>query len=281
MSSTSHQRARTPQDRVLASSEYHESTMRIRVLGCSGGVGPGLRTTSLLLDEEILIDAGTGVGDLSLAEMRRIGRVFLTHAHLDHVCGLAFMADNLFGEVQRPIQVTAAASTLETIRKHLFNWQLWPDFSALPSEEAPLVVFQESTLGEVVELGQGRSIRSFEVLHSIPAVGYAVVADSGVFAFTGDTGACEPMWDFLNTLPRLDYLMIDVAFPDEQAELGAVARHFTPALLGRELSKLKHRPELLLTHEKPGCENALEAQCTEALAGWRYRHLRRGDVISV
>ena len=33
--------------------------MRIEVLGCSGGIGPGLRTTSLMLDGHSLIDAGT------------------------------------------------------------------------------------------------------------------------------------------------------------------------------------------------------------------------------
>ena len=34
--------------------------MRIKVLGCSGGIGGRhLRTTSFLLDHDILIDAGT------------------------------------------------------------------------------------------------------------------------------------------------------------------------------------------------------------------------------
>lgn len=255
--------------------------MRIKVLGCSGGVGPDLRTTSLLVDEEILIDAGTGVGDLSLAEMRRIERVYLTHAHLDHVCGLAFMADNLFGEVQRPIQVMASADTLRTLRTHLFNWQLWPDFSELPSVEAPLVVFRGLARGVVEPLGGERTLEAFEVLHTVPAVGYALRSATGIFAFSGDTGACDAMWSYLNTLPRLDWLMIDIAFPDEQAELGAVARHYTPALLGRELRKLHHRPELLLTHNKPGCEEQIDRQCRSALEGWSFRRLVRGEIIDV
>lgn len=267
--------------RVLASGEHCESTMRIKVLGCSGGVGPDLRTTTLLVDEEILIDAGTGVGDLSLAEMRRIGRMYLTHAHLDHVCGLAFMADNLFGEVQRPIEVVAAADTLHTIRTHLFNWQLWPDFSQLPSEDAPLVVFRELQRGVVEDLGNGRTIEAFEVLHTVPAVGYALRSATGTFAFSGDTGVCDAMWTYLNALPRLDRLMIDIAFPDEQAELGALACHYTPALLGRELHKLHHRPELLLTHNKPGCEDLIDRQCRTALQGWSFRRLVRGEVIEV
>ena len=44
--------------------------MQLKVLGCSGGIGGSLRTTSCLLDHDILIDAGTGVGDLTLAELK-------------------------------------------------------------------------------------------------------------------------------------------------------------------------------------------------------------------
>src|SRR5688572_25718925 len=132
--------------------------MRIKVLGCSGGVGPGLRTTSLLVDDEILIDAGTGVGDLSLAQQRRIGRIFITHSHLDHVCGLAFMADNLFDLIERPIEVRATRETLGAIKDHIFNWKIWPDFSKLPNETNPLITFHEISPEQPIELGGGRRI---------------------------------------------------------------------------------------------------------------------------
>lgn len=255
--------------------------MQITVLGCSGGIGPDLRTTTLLLDGDTLIDAGTGAGDLSLDQMAHISRVFVTHSHLDHVCGLAFMADNLVGDIPEPIQVLAPDETLRALREHLFNWQLWPDFSVLPSADAPMLRFVPTQLGEIHDLGGGRSVQSFEVRHSIPAVGYVARSNTGVFAFTGDTGACPAMWDALNALPRLDHLMIDIAFPDEQAELGVISHHYTPALLGQELSRLRHRPRLLLTHHKPGCEGLLESQCARALQGWDYVHLRRGMVIEV
>lgn len=255
--------------------------MQIKVLGCSGGIGPDLRTTSLLVDGSTLIDAGTGVGDLSLDDMAQIRRVFLTHSHLDHVCGLAFLADNLAGDVDQPIEVLATQETLAALRAHLFNWQLWPDFSVLPSAEAPMLRYVETALGSRHALAGAASLQSFEVRHSIPAVGYAVSGPRRVFAFTGDTGSCDAMWAYLNALPRLDYLMIDIAFPDEQAELGVVSRHYTPALLGREIAQLRHRPELLLTHHKPGCEALLNAQCATALAGWTYRHLQRGTVIEL
>ncbi len=254
--------------------------MRIKVLGCSGGVGPGLRTTSLLVDDEYLIDAGTGVGDLTLAQQQRIKRVFLTHSHLDHVCGLAFMADNLFGLIERPLEIYASAETLATIREHIFNWQIWPDFSVLPDEEHPLLKWCELGVGQTFELDEQRRLTAFRVLHTVPAVGYAIEGRSGVFAFSGDTYADDQLWQFLNSLPQLDKLIIEIAFPDEQAALGYASKHFTPSLLASELQKLSHRPRLYLTHAKPGCEAVIERQCKQALKGWDHHHLRRGDVIS-
>ena len=69
--------------------------MKVRVLGCSGAIAQGCRTTSFLINHNILIDAGTGVGDLTLEEMRRIDHVFLTHSHLDHVAALPLMLDSV------------------------------------------------------------------------------------------------------------------------------------------------------------------------------------------
>lgn len=255
--------------------------MRIKILGCSGGVGPGLRTTSLLIDDELLIDAGTGVGDLSLSQMRRIKHVVLTHAHLDHVCGLAFMADNLFDLIDAPIEVHATEATLEVIQTHIFNWKIWPDFSKLPSPQQPLLRWRPMPPQQLLTVGEGRTVHSFEVLHTVPAVGLAVQCKSGTFAFSGDTYATDLLWNALNALARLDLLMIEIAFPDEEASLAATSKHFTPALLGRELAKLKHRPQLLLTHHKPGTEGLIQHQCSTALAGWDYHHLEAGEIFTL
>ena len=255
--------------------------MRIKILGCSGGVGPGLRTTSLLVDDELLIDAGTGVGDLALSQMRRIQHVVLTHAHLDHICGLAFMADNLFDLIDAPIQVHAAEATLKAVQEHIFNWKIWPDFSQLPTPENPLIRWQPMSPNSKIDIGAGRSVHSFEVLHTVPAVGIAVECNTGVFAFSGDTYATDKLWTALNALPRLDLLMIEIAFPDEEAVLAGVSKHFTPALLGQELAKLKHRPQLLLTHHKPGTEGLIHRQCMTALKGWNYHHLEAGEIFTL
>jgi len=114
--------------------------MRIRVLGCSGGIGAGARTTALLVDDDVLIDAGTGVGDLALEDIDSIRHVFLTHAHLDHVAGLPMLADRVFDEnFDVPLTVYAREETLRAVQDHLFNGVIWPDFSRLPSAGNPML----------------------------------------------------------------------------------------------------------------------------------------------
>jgi ribonuclease BN (tRNA processing enzyme) len=93
--------------------------MKLRVLGCSGGIGGRhLRTTSLLIDNDLLIDAGTGLGDVSLAELMLIDHIFLTHSHLDHVCSIPFLVDTVGGMRDKALTVYAIEPTLEIIRNH-------------------------------------------------------------------------------------------------------------------------------------------------------------------
>ena len=143
--------------------------MLIRILGCSGGIGGNLRTTSMLLDQDVLIDAGTGVGDLTLAELQLIDHVFLTHSHLDHLAMLPFLIDTVGGMRAQPITVHATAETLQIIRDHIFNWKIWPDFSKIPDETRPFLRFSTVTPGQAVDL-DGRRIMPLEVNHTVPAL---------------------------------------------------------------------------------------------------------------
>ncbi|HEX5636446.1 MAG TPA: MBL fold metallo-hydrolase, partial [Gammaproteobacteria bacterium] len=96
--------------------------MQLRILGCSGGIGQHLRTSSYMIDDDILLDAGTGVGDLSLDEMRKIRRIFITHSHMDHIVSIPLLIDTLFSSLKQPLEIHARAETIAMLRKHIFNW---------------------------------------------------------------------------------------------------------------------------------------------------------------
>lgn len=93
----------------------------ITVLGYSGGIGQDLRTTTLLLDDDVLIDAGTCVGYLSLEAMQKINTVFLTHSHLDHICSIAFLLDAVGVDRQAPLQVIGIEETITALKTHIFS----------------------------------------------------------------------------------------------------------------------------------------------------------------
>ena len=160
--------------------------MKLRTLGCSGGIGKELRTTSFLLDHDILIDAGTGVGDLTLAELRRIDHIFLTHSHLDHIACIPFLVDTVGWQREVPLTIHARQETLEALQKHVFNWVIWPDFNQIPSREAPELVYSPIRIGETLDMG-GRKITPLPADHVVPAVGFHLDSGRGSLVFSGDT----------------------------------------------------------------------------------------------
>ncbi|MBA3582568.1 MAG: 3',5'-cyclic-nucleotide phosphodiesterase [Gammaproteobacteria bacterium] len=240
--------------------------MQIRVLGCSGGVGGQRRTTSLLIDNDVLIDAGTGAADLSLAEMRQIRHICITHSHLDHLVTLPLLVDTLFGELEEPLQVYALPETIDAIKRHIFNWHIWPDFSELPNPQNPVVRFIPLVAGSFIYLSNDRKIESVAVAHAVPAVGYIVSQRQRVFAFSGDTSKNDSLWQALNRYPTLDLLIVECAFSNEDAAVAQLAQHYCPDWLAQDLQKLQHQPLIALTHMKPGDEAVIIKQCSALLA---------------
>jgi len=233
--------------------------MRIRVLGASGGIGNGARTTALLVDDDVLIDAGTGVADLSLDAMAAIDHVFLTHAHLDHVTCIPFLLDSVASRRARPLVVHAQEATLAVLRAHLFNDALWPDFTAIPSRDKPYLRFELLAPGENVALGN-RSLRSIPVSHSIPAVGYLLGNGRASLAFSGDTSSTDAFWQVLNACADLRHVIIETSFTDEEEALSRLSGHLCPRLLVQELAKLKRAASVYITHLMPGEEEVIMAE---------------------
>ncbi len=254
--------------------------MQVRVLGCSGGVGQGLRTTSLLIDDDVLIDAGSGVGDLSLDEMAKIRHIFLTHSHLDHLAFIPLMLDSIFEERQEALIVHGLPETLHALRQHIFNWVIWPDFHQLPTPEQPVMRYAPMSPGELVSLG-GRSWEMIPVVHAVPAVGYRVSCAGGVLAFSGDTSTNDSFWQGLNAHERLDVLIVETAFANADLAISRMAKHYCPSLLAEDLKKLRHQPQLYITHNKPGEEDVIFSECRAALPGRNIRRLNGGDLITL
>lgn len=225
--------------------------MKVRVLGCSGAIARDCRTTSFLIDADVLVDAGTGVGDLSLAEMAAVDHVLLTHSHLDHIAALPLMVDAVAGQRTRPLQVHALPATVKALRDHVFNNVIWPDFSRIPTPEAPFISFHEIEVGQTLHLS-GKAIEVLPAVHSVPAVGYAITAGSGCWVFTGDTERNPAFWKRVNEL-NVAALVIETAFSNREKELAVRSLHLSPSSLAEELRNIAkgHKYPIYITHTKP------------------------------
>jgi ribonuclease BN (tRNA processing enzyme) len=255
--------------------------MSIRVLGCSGAIAAGCRTTSFLLDEAVLIDAGTGVGDLTLAELARIDHICISHSHLDHVLSIGLLADSVMRErlarQAGPITLHALPQTLAALQAHIFNGVIWPDFTRLPSVNAPALRLQPFKIGQVLQL-TGRHIEVLPASHTVPAVGFAVKGEKGHWVFTGDTGPNPTLWQRLRSMP-IAHLVIETAFSNEEHALAELSQHLCPRTLGEELAHLSGSVQVHITHIKPGEGSAVMAQVRQLQTAHRVSPLEVGQVL--
>ena len=254
--------------------------MRIRVLGASGGIGDGARTTALLVDRDILIDAGTGVADLTIDELAAIDHVFLTHAHLDHVTCIPFLLDSVGSRRDSPLTVYAQEATLAVLRDHLFNNALWPDFTAIPSRDRPYLRFARLDPGASVEIVD-RTLRSIPVTHSIPAVGYLVGNGRASLAFSGDTTSTELFWQALNACPDLAQVIVETSFTDDEEPLARSSKHLCPRLVAAELRKLRTAVPVFITHLMPGEDHTIMAEIRAQVSDRLIQPLRAGMVFDL
>lgn len=251
--------------------------MRIRILGCSGGIGGRhLRTTSLLVDHDILIDCGTGVADLSIAELAQIDHVFLTHSHMDHVACLPLLVDTVGDMRNRPLTVHAQAATEEILRAHVFNWAIWPDFTEIPNAEHPWLRFEPIEIGRPVDL-QGRRIVPLPANHTVPAAAFHLDSGKASLVFSGDTGPCPKLWQAVNAIDNLKTLIIETAFSNRERKIAAASLHLCPSMLLEELRHLQSRPEIYITHLKPGQIELTMAEIEESIGEFRPRMLQNNQ----
>ncbi len=255
--------------------------MKIKVLGCSGAEFPGHNPPGFLLDGKVLFDAGSLTNVLDTKGQSAIKDIFITHAHLDHIRGISFLADNIIVEKRKQrVNIISIPSVIKTIQRHLLNDSLWPDFTMIPDYENAVLKYVELKVGKPIAVN-GYKITPYEVNHSVPAVGYLVEGKGGKRLFyTGDTGPAGATWKKIGD-KEIHSLIIEASFPNRMRELAILTGHMTPQLLGEELQKLKHMPgHIYITHPKPQHLKAISAELGK-LKVKNLKVLRDGDTITV
>jgi len=253
--------------------------MNIRVLGCSGAAFPGHHSPGFLLDQRILFDAGSVTDVLDEAAQMKIKHIFITHAHLDHIVGIPFLADNiLHARRAHQVYVFSIPSVIKTIKTHLLNRAIWPDFTLIPNSKRAILNLVPQKPGQPIQI-DSYTITPYAVNHSVPAVGYLIEDQRRRrWFYTGDTGPSGATWKKLEDRP-LHGLTIEVSLPNRMRNLAIKTGHLTPRLLAIELSKMARWPErIYVTHPKVQFVNTIKQEL-ERLHFKNLILLREGDSI--
>jgi ribonuclease BN (tRNA processing enzyme) len=255
--------------------------MRVTVLGSSGSEGPGCNPPAFLIDDFLLLDAGTVALSLESLAQCRISHILLTHAHLDHIKGIPFLVDNIVSMNSGcQLLVVSGREVISDLKKNIFNNRIWPDFSRLPDAAQPVMQYRYISTREPMTVG-GYRIHAARVSHNVPSYAYLVEnSHGGSLLYTGDTGPTELIWKRMSKR-RISALIIEVSFPDEMTELALAAGHLTPGLLKAEIQKMHFVPDkVYVTHMKPFYREKIEEQLA-GIEGVDLEFLRDGTVFDL
>lgn len=222
-----------------------------------GNASPEQRLTCYLIDDRVTVDAGSIAIALSDEQRNTVRDVIVTHPHIDHIASLPIYIDDLFGFLDGPIRVHATEEVIDMLERDIFNWTVYPRFSELSNDKGPVMEYVPFRAGEEFKVAHLR-VTAVPVNHIVPTVGLVVSDQKTTVAFSSDTYETDEFWELVNRTPHVDALLIEASFPDSMAELAEVSRHFTPALLQKELRKLDHNSlDILAVHLKPAYREKL------------------------
>ena len=248
--------------------------MKIRVLGAYGAEGLAQRPSAFLVNDTILIDGGTVGGALSRSEQLVIEHALISHSHLDHIAGLAFLTETLaLCDAPKPLTISSLEPVVKALRSTVFNDTLWPDFSQLPTPGNPIVKYR--AMVEEVEQPVGDLwVTAVGVNHTVPCSGFIVHDGTSGIVYSGDTGPTDALWKAAARMRSLRAVIIECAFPNRLGQLTALARHMTPALIQRELDKLPVDAPVLVYHVKPQFQDEIGDELGQ-IAGHRIMFLEQ------
>jgi HD-GYP domain-containing protein (c-di-GMP phosphodiesterase class II)/ribonuclease BN (tRNA processing enzyme) len=232
----------------------------IEILGSHGNRSEKFHTTCIRVSKHSVIDAGNIIYGLK-DEAKEIDNIFLSHSHLDHILDCGFLCDNFFTSRKKPLKIYGLKKTLDSLKKHIFNWEIWPDFSKLELKNS------KKSILEFIEIKPNENIKIDDVIlspivvnHTIDCCGYIIKKDGKAILFSADTYTTDTIWDTINKDKSINTLIIDVSFPSNMDKLASHSKHLTPKLLQEEMKKLKREINTYIYHIKSNYHKIIEKE---------------------
>ncbi len=236
--------------------------MLVRIIGGHGGVSPGFRATSYLIDAKLLLDAGSVAAWIQISAQCLIDNILISHPHLDHIKDLAFMCDNCFGLRHKPFDVYTNVEVQNAIKDHLMNDIIWPDFTKLPTPQSPTMRFHTIECEKELILGDYKIV-PVAVNHYGHAMGFIIEKGDSAVVFTQDTGPTDRIWEIAKTYKNLKAIFTEVSFPNKLQNVADASKHHSPATMEQEIKKMPADVPIFLGHLKPHYQDELFLEIDE------------------
>jgi cAMP phosphodiesterase len=226
--------------------------MKVKILGCSGSEGIGHNPPGFLVNDVMMLDAGTITAALSIDAQSKITDILISHTHLDHIKSLLFLADNIIGRIKKPVKIRAIPKVIDAIRKHLMNDLIWPDFTRIPTADNPVLAYAPMPVGRSVNIA-GLKVKTIPMNHPVPAVGFLVSDAKSAILYSADTGPNEGLWKEAAKAKNLKAIIVDTSFPNSLDGIASLSGHFTPGQLHQDLTKARvgYDVPIYIYHIKP------------------------------
>lgn len=256
---------------------------KIHILGANGNRLNSDKTTCIQIDTHSVIDAGNLLD--TKKHNIKINNIFLTHSHLDHILDIPFLADATLTLRDRPLKIYGLPQTITAIKKHIFNWTIWPNFEEIASslkgvEDIILIPLKPNKTIQVDNV----KITPFLANHTIKTCGYMVEKNGHSFIYSGDTSYNKNLWNMINTNKNVKSLIVDVSFPSHMQELADSSKHFTPTSLQIDMNNHLKRKDLsfFITHLKPLHVKQIQNEMNEKKYPIKYAGcLQDGDYLDI
>ncbi|WP_373071624.1 HD domain-containing phosphohydrolase [Sulfurimonas sp.] len=239
--------------------EVQESANQIQVLGAYGTKAPGFGTSAFLLNRSNVIDAGNLLRPLK-DDSIYIENIWLTHSHLDHISDIAYILDNYFSERTKTLNIIGLPETLNVLKEHFLNNNIWPDFSKIPLVHSQMMAIQykEIELGKAYEIGDGEYIEAFATDHTVPSCGYIFKKDDSSVLITADTFDMTNIYKIINSRKDIKSVVFECSFPSTMEHLAITSKHLTPKFLFESFKNLKRDDiSIFINHIKPAFLNTI------------------------
>lgn len=234
--------------------------MKLTLIESSVGPGPRQQIlASFLVNDDIVIDAGS-VGFFSPLEVqRKIQHVFISHSHIDHIASLPIFIDNVYQQGPDCPTIYASRHTQSCLQSDIFNDRLWPDMVRLSMQESPFLRFSEAESEATVEIGDVR-VTPVLLNHLVPTFGFIIADNNAAIAIVSDTSPTDRIWEVINQTPNLKAVLLEASFPNDMEWLADRAKHLTPSLFAAEQAKLEHDVPVIAVHIKTAYDEQVRSE---------------------